>query len=93
METNFQKLKLILTESNLLQEEQNNLLVFFSLATDEELETTIKLFMEDPTLIEKINRNYKEKQEAVKTKDSEKWQKIIEEEEKDLQEMQKKENP
>ncbi len=87
METNFQKLKLILTESNLLQEEQNNLLVFLSLATDEELETTVKLFMEDPTLIEKINRNYKEKQEAVKTKDSEKWQKIIEEEEKNLKEI------
>ncbi len=87
METNFQKLKLILTESNLLQEEQNNLLVFLSLATDEELETTVKLFMEDPTLIEKINRNYKEKQETAKTKDSEKWQKIIEEEEKNLKEI------
>ncbi len=87
METNFQKLKLILTESNLSEEEQNNLLVFLSLATDEEMETTVKLFMEDPTLIEKINRNYKEKQEAVKTKDSEKWQKIIEEEEKNLKEI------
>ncbi len=87
METNFQKLKLILTESNLLQEEQNNLLVFLSLATDEELETTVKLFMEDPTLIEKINRNYKEKQKIIKANDSEKWQKIIEEEEKDLKEI------
>ncbi len=87
METNFQKLKLILTESDLSQEDQNNLLVFFSLATDEELETTIKLFMEDPTLIEKINRNYKEKHEAIKAKDNEKWQKIIEKEEKDLKEI------
>ncbi len=87
METNFQKLKLILTESNLSEEEQNNLLVFLSLATDEELETTVKLFMEDPTLIEKINRNYKEKQKIIKANDSEKWQKIIEEEEKDLKEI------
>ncbi len=87
METNFQKLKLILTESNLSEEEQNNLLVFLSLATDEELETTVKLFMEDPTLIEKINRNYKEKQKIIKANDSEKWQKIIEEEEKNLKEI------
>ncbi len=92
METNFQKLKLILAESNLSEEEQNNLLVFFSLVADEELETTIKLFVEDPTLIEKINRNYKEKQKTIKANDSEKWQKIIEEEEKDLKEFEMKES-
>lgn len=84
-ETNFQKIREILKEGPLSEEDQNNLLMIFSVAADEELETTVKLLIESPDLIEMINKNYKEKGKAIASKDSDQWQKIVKNEEAELQ--------
>jgi|TARA_Y100000031_G_scaffold98799_1_gene108237 hypothetical protein len=84
-----EKLKQILEGSKLSSRDQKALVDLFSSAKDEELEPVIKLFSENPEWIEKISHNHKIKQEALKKSDANLWQKIIQEEESQLRELEK----
>ncbi len=87
MDTNFQKIKELIRKSDISLSEQEGLLLLFIKANDQDLKPTLKLFTEDPSWIHKINENYKAKQAALATGNSALWQKIIQEEESQLKEL------
>ena len=87
MDTNFQKIKELIQESTLLPTEREDLLLLFTKANDQDLEPTLKLFIEDSSWIRKINENYKAKRVALATGNQALWQKIIQEEEAQLKEL------
>lgn len=89
MESNFQKIKELLQNSILSKEDQDDLVVLFSLSEDSKLEPVVKLFSENKNWIKKISDNYKTKKEAIVNKNPDLWQKIIEDEEKQLNELEK----
>lgn len=89
MESNFQKIKTLLQNSTLSQNDQDDLITLFSLSEDSKLEPVVKLFLEDQNWIKKISDNYKAKQIAALEKNSDLWQKIIEDEEKQLDGLEK----
>lgn len=66
--------------------EQEELILLFAKASDQDLESTLKLFTENSSWIRKINDNYKAKQNALVTGNSALWQKIVQEEEAQLKE-------
>jgi lipid A disaccharide synthetase len=85
--TNLQKIKELLLNSNLSQQEQDDFFVFLSGTRDTELEPMVKLFTENPIWIEKVNKNFKAKQKAVLERLAEDWQKIINEEVLELEKL------
>ena len=85
MQNNFEKIKNLIAESNLELSDQIMLTELFSKTEDNKLEEVVELFSSNPSWIEKINENYKAKHEAMTTGDSELWKKIVEEEEKQLE--------
>lgn len=87
MESNFQKIIKFLRNSNISQEDQDDLIVLFSLCEDFKLDPVIKLFSEDQNWIKKISENYKAKKSAIADQDIELWQKIIQNEEKELNQL------
>jgi len=89
MDTNFQKIKELIQKSAIPLAEQENLLLLFTKANDQDLELTLKLFTEDSSWIHKINENYKAKQAALVTGNQALWQKIIQEEETQLKELER----
>ncbi|PIR06022.1 hypothetical protein COZ81_01400 [Candidatus Jorgensenbacteria bacterium CG_4_8_14_3_um_filter_38_10] len=89
MDTNFQKIKELIQKSALPLAEQENLLLLFTKANDQDLEPTLKLFAEDSSWIHKINENYKAKQAALATGNQALWQKIVQEEEVQLKELER----
>lgn len=89
MEDNLIKIKEILSDSDLDSQDQDDLIVLFSMARDEDLEPVVKLFSENPTWIKKISENYKSKEEAITAQNQDLWQKIIQEEENQLKELEK----
>lgn len=84
MKSNFQKIRELLQNSILSKEDQDDLVALFSLSEDSELEPIVKLFSEDKNWIKKISDNYRAKKTAISEKNSDLWQKIIEDEEKEL---------
>ena len=89
MDTNFQKIKELIQKSAIPLAEQENLLLLFTKANDQDLEPTLKLFTEDSSWIHKINENYKAKQAALTTGNQALWQKIVQEEEVQLKELER----
>lgn len=85
--TNLQKFKELLKKSDLSQSEQDELLILFARAADEELEPMLKLLSEQPKWLKKISDNYKIKQAAITAKNPASWQKVIQDEERELQEL------
>ena len=90
METNFQKIKRLVSLSNLPPQEQDNFLVLLLRTTDEELEPLATLFAEDSSWIHKINENCKAKQVAFAEKNKDSWAEILHGEKTLLQDMTKK---
>ena len=86
---NFQKVKDLISASSLPFSDQIDLIDLFSKGNDSELELIVELFTENQIWIEKISHNYKWKLKALKTKDAEVWKKIVEEEKKELEEIEK----
>ncbi len=91
METNYQKIRTLLSNSDLSAEEQDNLLILLLGRPDEELAPLAELFTEDPSWIRKIYDNYKAKQEAFTNQDKKTWQEILKGEESMLQDILKQE--
>lgn len=89
MDTNFQKIKELIQKSSVPLAEQESLLLLFTKANDQDLEPTLKLFTEDSSWIHKINENYKAKQAALATGNQALWQKIVQEEEAQLKELER----
>ena len=89
MNTNFQKIKELIQKSPVPLAEQEDLLLLFAKANDQDLEPTLKLFTEDSSWIHKINENYKAKQAALATGNQALWQKIVQEEESQLKELER----
>jgi|YelNatPaOPRAMG01_1025707.scaffolds.fasta_scaffold350945_2 hypothetical protein len=87
MGTNFQKIKELIQKSDIPLSEQEDLILLFAKANDQDLAQTVNLFTENPSWIRKINDNYKAKQAALATGNSALWQKIIQEEESQLKEL------
>lgn len=85
--TNLQKIKELLLNSDLTLQERDNLLTLFSETKDANLEPVVKLFSKDPNWIKKINENYKKKQAAITIQSLELWQKVVQEEESQLKEL------
>lgn len=86
---NFQKIKDSISASSVPFMEQIDLIDLFSKVEDGELQSVAELFTEEPIWIEKININLKKKLEYLKTKDETLWQTIIDEEKKELEEIEK----
>lgn len=89
MDTNFQKIKELIQKSTLLPAERGELLLLFTKANDQDLEPILKLFIEDSSWIRKINENYKIKRAALTTGNQALWQKIVQEEEAQLKELER----
>ena len=87
MDTNFQKIQHLLSLSNLPTQEQDDLLVLLSGATDEKLEPLATLFAEDSSWIRKISENFKAKQAAFAGRNKTAWAEILKGEETILQGM------
>ena len=87
MEANFQKIRHLLSLSDLSVQEQDDLLVLLSGTTDERLEPLATLFAEDSSWIRKISENFKAKQAAFAGKSKTAWTEILKEEETILQGM------
>lgn len=84
---NFQKIRQLLLGSDLSIQERDDLLATLSRATNEQLEPLVALFVEDSSWIRKISQNYKAKQAALVTGNQALWQKIVQEEEAQLKEL------
>jgi hypothetical protein len=88
MRKNFDKIMELIKRSDLSPEDKIDLTSIFSLSkNDVDLEPIANLFSEDPTWIEKINDNYKGKSAAIAAHSSVAWDKIIEDEERQLKQF------
>lgn len=87
MAINFAKIKEILEKSDLNQEDRDNLLSFLSYAKDKDLQPLLELFLEDEKWIKIINENLKMKINALSKNDLSLWKKVIEAEEKMLNDL------
>ena len=76
------ELREIITKSEILPEDQNDLLVFLPILPEETIENLIKVFKEEPEKIEEFNANFKSKVQAITGGEDEELAKKIEEEEK-----------
>ena len=56
-----------------------------------ERENLMELLLEKPDLIKKLVENFRKKQEIIATQDKDAWKKLLKEEEKELEELAKKE--
>lgn len=87
MNNNLEKIKELILKSDISDSEKIDLITLFSKAKDEELEPVSDLFSNDLSWVKKISENYKAKQVANITENSDLWKKIINEEEKELKEI------
>jgi len=84
MHTNFDTIKKIIQLSKLSVSDKKELVELFSKASDADLESALALFMEDAYWISVINENFKAKKTALKNKDANIWQEIMNGEESQL---------
>jgi len=88
MTPNLDAIKEMIEKSKLSMAEQQELINFFSKVDDSALEEILMLFAEDSWWIKKIFDNYKAKEIAFKTKDEQKFQEVVKEEENQLKALQ-----
>lgn len=87
MELNFHNIIKMLPASGLNPQEQDDITGFLSLAPDAELKPLATLCMEDPAWIKRFYDNYRAKRSAIETESPELWEKILQDEEKFLKEV------
>jgi hypothetical protein len=85
--TNFQKIEELVSKSNLLSPEREELIKLFANTEDSELESVVTIFSDDNSWIEKIYNNYKIKKATMAVESSDLWKEILEQEEKQLEEV------
>ncbi len=71
------------------EEKQNLDKLITTTPAPEEKKNLMELLLEKPELIKKLIENYKKKQEIIATQDKDAWQKLLKEEEKELEELAK----
>jgi hypothetical protein len=81
MNENLQKIKDLVAQSNIPEDEKVELIAIFSREHDSDLEDTARLFAEDPSWIQQVSDNYKSKRVAMIMGEETLWQKILDEEE------------
>lgn len=81
MALNIETIKTLVTDSDLSQEEQDELVALFSQANDVDLEPVAQLFSEDPSWMKIMSGNYRAMEEAAVTQDKARWDKLIEDSE------------
>ena len=89
MDNNLYKIKQLLANTDLSQEDQKALYVMFSAKDDAELEPVVELFVEQPESVMLINDNFKAKKAAVLAKDKSLWDKAINDEVATLEQLTK----
>lgn len=87
MNNNLEKIKELISKSDVSVPDQIDLITLFSKAKDEDLQSVLNLFSSDIAWIKKINDNFKAKQIVNITGNSELWKEILEEEEKELEKV------
>lgn len=87
--SNFEIIKDCISKSSVPFGDQIDLLDLFSKAEDAELSPVAELFTQDGMWVARIHKNYKDKKVAIETKDMELWRRIIEDEKKELAEIEK----
>ncbi len=85
MDNNLKKIKELIEQAEISENDQKGLILLFANAHDEDLQSVFDLFSADPSWISKINNNYKAKKDSLNTANSEAWKRILEEEEKQLE--------
>lgn len=85
MDDSFQQLKKIIIESSVSVSDKDRLLRILAKAGEEELQAVLTLCTEDPNWIAQMSENYAAKQAATTTSNEALWQKIIKEEENQLE--------
>lgn len=81
MALNIEKFKTLLADSDLPEEEQQELVDVFSRASDADLEPIVQLLSEDPKWIQIVADNYRDKKNAIRANDPAAWEQIIKNEE------------
>jgi hypothetical protein len=89
MNSDFQKIKELILKSKLPFSEKEELILLFSRINQEQLTPLLELIRKDESWIHKIHDNYKAKRAATAVGSSDLWQKIIRQEEAQLQELEK----
>lgn len=92
METNFEKILRLLSESSVSQNDQEIFLESCLGVVDENLELLAELFVESPDWIEKVVENFKEKREAAFERNMKRWHDIVDDEVSMLKDAQKMED-
>jgi hypothetical protein len=87
MNTNLQRVKDAIYNSNLSFLEQDELVDLFSHANDEELTEVANLLKEDPSMLKILSDNYQVKQAVFAAGTPELWKKLVEGEEAQLQKI------
>jgi len=90
MDLNLDKLKKIISEAKISNEDKENLIAALAQAGEQELKDVVNLLEEDSSLVELINNNLKLKAEAFRNKDKKMWKDILEEECKILDSLENK---
>lgn len=81
MALNIEALKTFLADSDLPEEEQQELFEMLSQANETDLEPIVALFSEDAKWIRILADNYQAKKDAIQSKDPQAWEQIIKSEE------------
>ena len=89
MNSNLSQLQKLIFSSDLSDEQKEEFLGLFSKAKDKDLKYVVDLFKDDPSYMEKIYGVYKVKSVAFKNKDKKAWEKILQKEHQDLEEIEK----
>ena len=77
MKSNFEKIKTLIAKSKISFPDKEELILILTKATDEELKPILNLIKSDLSWVNKINSNYKAKQVALATNNSNLWKKIL----------------
>lgn len=81
MPLNIEKIKELLVDSSLTEEEQKDFGALLSQSNDADLEPLVELFSDDPTWMRRLYDNYLSKKQAFALQDKELWEKILQDEE------------
>jgi hypothetical protein len=89
MNSNLSQLQKLISSSDLFDEQKEEFLDLFSEAKDEDLKYIVDLFKNDPSYIEKMYGVYRVKSVVFKNKDKKAWEKILQQEYRDLEKIEK----
>ena len=84
-----EKLRRIIIKSDILPEEQNDLLVLLPILPEEAVSMLVQTFEKNPQSVREFNENFKVKVRAISVRDSGAWDEIIRKEEEMLEKASK----